>query len=260
MAEASSSGPLKVALERDGALLHLTLNRPKANICDAQMIEALQAALDAHAGHAALRGVLLDAEGPHFSFGASVEEHLAERCAGMLASLHALILTLAGCRVPVLVAVRGQCLGGGLEIALAGGPIFAAPNAQFGQPEIKLGVFAPAASCLLPWRVSAVAAEDLLCSGRSIDAAQALAIGLVQMLADDPVAAALAYFDEHLAPRSAAALAHAMQAVRAPRLAAMRDELARVERLYLQSLMKTRDANEGLAAFLAKRSPTWEHR
>ena len=260
MAEASSSGPLKVALERDGALLHLTLNRPKANICDAQMIEALQAALDAHADHAALRAVLLDAEGPHFSFGASVEEHLAERCAGMLASLHALILTLAGCRVPVLVAVRGQCLGGGLEIALAGGPIFAAPNAQFGQPEIKLGVFAPAASCLLPWRVSAVAAEDLLCSGRSIDAAQALAIGLVQMLADDPVAAALAYFDEHLAPRSAAALAHAMQAVRAPRLAAMRDELARVERLYLQSLMKTRDANEGLAAFLAKRSPTLEHR
>ena len=260
MAEASSSGPLKVALERDGALLHLTLNRPKANICDAQMIEALQAALDAHADHAALRAVLLDAEGPHFSFGASVEEHLAERCAGMLASLHALILTLAGCRVPVLVAVRGQCLGGGLEIALAGGPIFAAPNAQFGQPEIKLGVFAPAASCLLPWRVSAVAAEDLLCSGRSIDAAQALAIGLVQMLADDPVAAALAYFAEHLAPRSAAALAHAMQAVRAPRLAAMRDELARVERLYLQSLMKTRDANEGLAAFLAKRSPTWEHR
>ena len=260
MAEASSSGPLKVALERDGALLHLTLNRPKANICDAQMIEALQAALDAHADHAALRAVLLDAEGPHFSFGASVEEHLAERCAGMLASLHALILALAGCRVPVLVAVRGQCLGGGLEIALAGGPIFAAPNAQFGQPEIKLGVFAPAASCLLPWRVNAVAAEDLLCSGRSIDAAQALAIGLVQMLADDPVAAALAYFDEHLAPRSAAALAHAMQAVRAPRLAAMRDELARVERLYLQSLMKTRDANEGLAAFLAKRSPTWEHR
>ena len=108
--------------------------------------------------------------------------------------------------------------------------------------------------------LGAVATEDLLCSGRSIDAAQALAIGLVQMLADDPVAAALAYFDEHLAPRSAAALAHAMQAVRAPRLAAMRDELARVERLYLQSLMKTRDANEGLAAFLAKRSPTWEHR
>lgn len=255
-----AESPLKVALERDGALLRLTLNRPKANICDAQMIGALQAALDAHASHAALRGVLIDAEGPHFSFGASVEEHLADRCAGMLAALHALILSLAGCRVPVLVAVRGQCLGGGLEIALAGGPLFAAPNAQFGQPEIKLGVFAPAASCLLPWRVSAVAAEDLLCSGRSIDATRALAIGLVHALADDPAAAALAYFDEHLAPRSAAALAHALQAARAPRLAALRDDLARVERLYLSSLMQTRDANEGLDAFLAKRAPTWEHR
>jgi cyclohexa-1,5-dienecarbonyl-CoA hydratase len=258
-----AESPLKVALERDGALLRLTLARPKANICDAQMIGALQAALDAHAGHAgssALRGVLLDAEGPHFSFGASVEEHLAERCAGMLASLHALILALAGFRVPVLVAVRGQCLGGGLEIALAGGPIFAAPNAQFGQPEVKLGVFAPAASCLLPWRVSAIAAEDLLCSGRSIDAARALAIGLVHALADDPAAAALAYFDEHLAAHSGAALAHALQAARAPRVAALREDLARVERLYLQSLMSTHDANEGLAAFLAKRTPHWEHR
>jgi cyclohexa-1,5-dienecarbonyl-CoA hydratase len=120
--------------------------------------------------------------------------------------------------VPVLVAVRGQCLGGGLEIALAGGPIFAAPNAQFGQPEIKLGVFAPAARCLLPWRVNASRRR-----GPAVQRAQhrrraALAIGLVHALADDPAAAALAWFDEHLAPRSAAALAHAPPP-RAPRLA-----------------------------------------
>ena len=258
-----AESPVRVGLERDGALLRLTLDRPKANICDAEMIGALQAALDAHDAHPAqpaLRGVLLDAAGPHFSFGASVEEHLAERCAAMLAALHALVLRIAGWRVPVLVAVRGQCLGGGLEIALAGGPIFAAPDAQFGQPEVKLGVFAPAASCLLPWRVSAIAAEELLCSGRSIDAPRALAIGLVHALADDPAAAALAYFDEHLAPRSAAALAHELQGVRAPRLAALRADLARVEPLYLPSLMQTRDANEGLAAFLARRAANWEHR
>jgi cyclohexa-1,5-dienecarbonyl-CoA hydratase len=250
---------LKVWLDRDAALLRLRLARPKANICDAQMIAALQAALDAHRD-SALRGVLLDAEGPHFSFGASVEEHLADRCAQMLASLHALIIAMAELPAPILTAVRGQCLGGGLEIALAGGPIFAAPDAQFGQPEIRLGVFAPAASCLLPWRVSAVAAEDLLCSGRSIGAAQAHAIGLVQVLADDPEAAALAYFDEHLAPRSAAALACAMSAARAARVRELRERLAEVERVYLQRLMKTHDANEGLAAFLAKRAPAWQHR
>jgi cyclohexa-1,5-dienecarbonyl-CoA hydratase len=256
MAEA----PVRAWLDRDGALLRLRLARPKANICDAAMIAALHAALDAHRGHGALRGVLLDAEGPHFSFGASVEEHLADRCAAMLASLHALILALAAFPVPVLVAVRGQCLGGGLEIALAGGPIFATADAQFGQPEIKLGVFAPAASCLLGWRISPVAAEDLLCSGRSINGSTALALGLVQLLADDPEAAALAWFDEHLAPRSAAALACAMAAVRAPRLRELRERLAEVERLYLERLMKTRDANEGLAAFLERRSPAWEHR
>jgi hypothetical protein len=114
------------------------------------MIAALQAALDAHRDRAGAARRAARRRGPHFSFGASVEEHLAERCAAMLAALHALVLTLAGYPVPVLVAVRGQCLGGGLEVALAGGPIFAAPDARFGQPEIKLGVFAPAASCCCP--------------------------------------------------------------------------------------------------------------
>ena len=121
MAETASS-PLKVWLDRDGALLRLRLNRPKANICDAAMIGALRAGLAAHRSTPGLRGVLLDAEGPHFSFGASVEEHLAERCAAMLGALHALILDMVEFPVPMLVAVRGQCLGGGLEIALAGGP------------------------------------------------------------------------------------------------------------------------------------------
>ena len=255
-----TDSPLRTAVERDGGLLRLTLARPKANIVDASMIGALAAALARHAGERAIRGVLLDAEGPHFSFGASVEEHLAERCAAMLSSLHALVLSLAGFPVPVLVAVRGQCLGGGLEIALAGGPIFASPDARFGQPEIKLGVFAPAASCLLGWRVSAVAAEELLWSGRSIDGPAALALGLVQVLADDPEAAALAWFDEHLAPLSAAAITHAVLATRAPRLRELRQRLAEVEQLYLERLMQTRDANEGLAAFLERRSPVWEHR
>ena len=258
MTEAASC--LRVWLERDGALLRLRLARPKANIVDAAMIAALHAALDAYRAGPGLRGVLLDAEGPHFSFGASVEEHLADRCAGMLAGLHALILAMVEFPVPLLVAVRGHCLGGGLELALAGGPIFAAPGAQFGQPEIKLGVFAPAASCLLGWRVNQNAAEDLLWSGRSIDAGQALAIGLANALADDPEAAALAWFDEHLAPRSAAALACAVSAVRAPRVRELRERLADVERLYLQRLMTTRDANEGLAAFLERRTPVWEHR
>jgi cyclohexa-1,5-dienecarbonyl-CoA hydratase len=258
MADAAS--PLKSWLERDGALLRLRLARPKANLCDAAMIARLRAALDTQRANTALRGVLLDAEGPQFSFGASVEEHLPAQCAQMLSSLHALVVDLVEYPAPVPVAVRGRCLGGGLEIALAGGPIFASRDAQFGQPEIRLGVFAPAASCLLPWRVNPAAAEDLLWSGRSIGAERAHAIGLVHALADDPEAAALAYFDEWLAGKSAAAVRCAVAAVRVPRGRRLRERLAEVERLYLDNLMHTRDAHEGLAAFLANRAPVWEHR
>ncbi len=261
------AGPLKVWIERDGALLRLRLAKPKANIVDAAMIAALQGAFDAHRGNAAHRtsavqhrAVLVDAEGPHFSFGASVEEHLAERCAGMLASLHALLLAMLEWPVPILVAVKGQCLGGGLELAMGGSLIFAAADAKLGQPEIQLGVFAPAASCLLPPRIGQAAAEDLLLSGRSIGADEALRLGLVQSVSADAEAAALAYFDQYLAGKSASSLACAVAAVRGGYLLRVRRRIAEVERLYLTRLMQTRDANEGLAAFIAKRPPKWEHK
>jgi cyclohexa-1,5-dienecarbonyl-CoA hydratase len=255
----AGSAALRAFVERDGALLRLRLARPKANLIDAEMIAALHGALLEHRAQRGLRAVLIDAEGAHFSFGASVEEHLADRCAAMLASLHALLIEMLEFPVPILAAVRGQCLGGGLELALAATTIFAAADAQFGQPEIKLGVFAPAASCLMPYRLSHAAAEDLLFSGRSIAGTEAKAIGLVDALAEDPESAALAWFDAHLASKSAAALALAMAAVRGPRNAEIRKRLAELERLYVDTLMRTRDANEGIAAFLERRQPQWEH-
>jgi cyclohexa-1,5-dienecarbonyl-CoA hydratase len=252
--------PLHVELEKDGALLRLRLSRPKANIVDAAMIAALRAALDEHLSGTRLRAVLLEAEGPHFSFGASVEEHLPGSCAAMLRELHALLLALVASPVPVLVAVRGQCLGGGLELAAAGHRIFAAPGATLGQPEIKLAVFAPAASCLLPERIGRSRADDLLFSGRGIGAEEAHRIGLVDALADDPSAAALAWFEEHLAKRSASSLRFAVRAARYDFVYRIRRKLAEVERLYLEELMATHDAVEGLSAFIAKRSPAWEDR
>lgn len=255
-----STAPLVTGLEREGALLRLTLARPKANLIDAAMIAALHDALARHAASRTLRGAILDAQGPHFSFGASVEEHLPDQCAAMLASLHALILRMLDFPAPILTAVRGQCLGGGLEVALAGGPIFATPDAKLGQPEMMLGVFAPAASVLLPYRVNQTAAEDLLFSGRTVSGTEAHAMGLVYAVADDPESAALGYIERHLAGKSAAALACAIAAARGAMLPKVRHRLADVERVYLDRLMQTRDANEGLVAFLGKRKPKWEHR
>ena len=180
------TNPVKVWFERDGTLLRLRLDRPKANVLDAATISALDAALVEHGAKPGLLGILIDATGPHFSFGASVEEHLPAQCAEMLSGFHRLILRVLGSPVPVLMAVRGQCLGGGLELVSAGHLIFASPDARLGQPEIQIGVFAPAASCLLPERIGLAAAEDMLISGRSVTAEEAFRMGLLTEVAADP--------------------------------------------------------------------------
>jgi cyclohexa-1,5-dienecarbonyl-CoA hydratase len=252
--------PLKIWHEADGRLLRLRLNQPKANLIDAGMIAALDKVLAEHIGNAKLSAILIDAEGPHFSFGASVEEHLPGECAAMLRDLHHLILRMVESPVPLLVAVRGQCLGGGLEFALAGHLMFVAPDASLGQPEMKLGVFAPAASCLLPEVVGPSRAFDLLVSGRSITGAEAAAIGIAHEAAADPEHAAVAYFEEHLKPKSASSLRHAVKAARLDYVARVKDKIRPVERLYLDELMATHDAVAGLEAFIAKKVPQWQHR
>jgi cyclohexa-1,5-dienecarbonyl-CoA hydratase len=256
----AAPAPLRVWLDEGGQLLRLRLARPKANVIDAAMIAALGHALTLHLDRADLLGALIDAEGPNFSFGASVEEHLPASCTTMLKSLHALLLRLVASPIPVLVAARGQCLGGGLELALAGTLLFIGPDARLGQPEIKLGVIAPAASCLLPERIGRAQADALLLSGRSVGAEEALALGLATAVAADPEGAAIAWFKEYLAGKSAASLRRAQRAARLDLVERVRAKLARVEALYLDDLMATRDAVEGLEAFLAKRPPRWEHR
>jgi cyclohexa-1,5-dienecarbonyl-CoA hydratase len=256
----STGAPLAAWLEADGRLLRLRLSRPRANLVDAAMIAALDAALAAHLDRAELTAVMLDAEGPNFSFGASVEEHLPGACAAMLASLHALLGRMLDSPVPILVAVHGRCLGGGLELALAGHLVFVAPGAELGQPEIRLGVFAPAGSCLLPELVGPQRALDLLVSGRSIGGDEAARIGLAVAATADPQQAALDYFTRELLPKSAAAVRHATRAARAAFADRVRARLAAAERAYLEELMQTRDAVEGLTAFIEKRPAVWEHR
>ncbi len=175
----------------------------------------------------------------------------------MIGVFHRLFRLMLEANVITLAAVRGQCLGGGLELASFCNRLFASPDARLGQPEIQLGVFAPVASVALAERVGRSRAEDLCLSGRSLTAEEGLAIGLVDEVAEDPSRAALAYAREHLLPRSASSLRLALRAVRAGFAERFDAELARVERLYLDELMSTADANEGLVAFIEKRKPIW---
>jgi cyclohexa-1,5-dienecarbonyl-CoA hydratase len=242
-----------------GAVLRLLLAAPKANILDAEMIAALTRAFREAGDRPDLKCVIVEGEGPHFSFGASVPEHLPGAVESMLPRFHDLFRTMFDAGIFTIAAVRGQCLGGGLELAMACNRVLAAPGAKLGQPEIRLGVLAPVASVLLAERTGRPCAEDLCLTGRIVDAEEALRIGLADGIAEDPGEAALAWAREHLLAKSAAALRHALRAVRTPLLRRFDEDLRRVEAIYLEDLMKTADAEEGLRAFLEKRDPKWSN-
>ncbi|MDY0012483.1 MAG: cyclohexa-1,5-dienecarbonyl-CoA hydratase [Rhodocyclaceae bacterium] len=252
-----SDSPIRSWLDRDGAVLRLRLARPKANVIDRAMMAALREALAAQAGGQGLKAVVLDHEGPHFSFGASIQEHMPDQLESMLTELHRLLRAILEYPVPVLMVVRGQCLGGGLELAGAGNLIFAATDAFFGQPEIQLAGFAPAASCILPERVGQARAEELLLSGRAISAADALRFGLVQDVSEDPEAAALAWVDTHLLPKSAIALRIALKGSHQVFARRVVERFAVVEKICMEELLPTHDMAEGMSAFLEKRQPAW---
>lgn len=249
----ASQTPVRAERTHDGRHLRLALAGGRGNVLDRHMMAALGEALAAHAADPRLKAVTLAHEGPHFSYGASIPEHLPDQVASMLAAMHALCRALAATEVFLQASVRGYCLGGGLEVALCCDRIVASPGATLGQPEVDLGVIAPVASVLLPLRVGEARAVQLLTSGRRVDAAEALALGLVDEVADDPDAAALAFAEAHLFAKSGAALRHAIRAARASRRRALGADLDAVEQLYLGDLMRTHDAVEGVQAFIEKR-------
>ncbi len=249
----------KLSLEalHDGQLWRVTLDSPKANILDAEMIAGLDALFTCARDEKHLKLITIEGRGNHYCFGASVEEHMPGQCDAMLKGLHGMLGKLHDCHISVHSLVSGFCLGAGLELAAFCHRIYACPKATLGQPEIQLGVFAPVASAILEGRVGRGAAEDLCLSGRNYDAQEAYRVGLVDQLCEDPWQAAEAYFEAHLAPRSASSLRLAVRAMRAEFGTRFRKRIADLEHLYLDELMATRDAVEGLTAFTEKRKPDW---
>jgi len=250
---------LRIAHLNNEALWRVALDAPKGNVIDSTMTAELTELFRAAEKERRLKAVVLTAEGDHFSFGASVEEHRPESVAGMLAGFHGLFRQIARSGVPVLAAVRGSCLGGGLELVAFCQRIFAHPEARFGQPEIKLGVFAPVASAILADRVGRGAADDLLLSGRTVRCEEASAMRLIDTVEEQPEAAALAWAEKYLLPHSASSLRMATRAARLEFMQRFERCIEELERLYLDELMATHDAQEGIQAFLEKRSPWWNN-
>jgi cyclohexa-1,5-dienecarbonyl-CoA hydratase len=166
-------------------------------------------------------------------------------------------------QVPVAALVEGPCLGGAFELALACHLVFATPKATFGCPEIKLGVFPPVLAAIGAQQLGGAVADRLVLTGGDLSAAEAKATGWLTLLIEegDPKEVVRTWYRDNLAPLSAFSLRRATWAARhaGGMFERLGEPLARAEKHYLEVLVPSHDGNEGIAAFLERRKPSWRH-
>jgi cyclohexa-1,5-dienecarbonyl-CoA hydratase len=236
----------------------LTLNRPPLNILALASIRELAGALEMVALQPGLKALVLAATGKAFCAGVDVADHTPDRTEPMIREFCALFTRLRTLPVPTIAVVRGAALGGGTELAVACDVVLAATSARFGQPEIKLGVFPPIAAALLPHLIGYQQAARLLFSGETITAGEAARLGLVtSVVPDDELETALERLLTQFRGMSAAALHMTKRALLYGADLGVTRALPRIEDLYLDDLMATADAREGVQAFIEKRQPVW---
>jgi cyclohexa-1,5-dienecarbonyl-CoA hydratase len=249
---------LKVII--DDGIGALTLSQPPLNILTRSVLGEIREALERLVAERGIRVLLLRAEGKHFSAGADVGEHLPPAFEQLIPEFMRTIAALRDFPLPVVAAVRGRCLGGGFELVQGVDLIVAGEGASFGQPEIMLGVIPPAACPLLPMLCAPGRAAEIVFTGDPLTAADAERAGLVaKVVPDDQVEDEALALCRRIARHSAAALRVAKRALRAGEAAMRPAAFATAEHLYRHDLMGTRDALEGLTAFLEKRRPVWTH-
>ena len=199
---------VRVDTTTEGTIV-LRLDRPPGNVLGIDLCRQLRQEIATAADDPAAKLLVVASEGEHFSFGASVEEHLPEQAEEMLAAMGELVGALYSHPYPTLAAIRGRCLGGGFEVALACDMLVAEESSIMAAPEIRLGVFAPAATVLLQAGVPRCVAAEVLLTGRDLSAAEALQFGLInRVVADGTLCEAVvefasAFVQRHSAPSPA---------------------------------------------------------
>src|SRR5215211_190089 len=240
----------------------ITFARPPLNVFNIEMMREISKALG-ECARRELVAIVFDADKNcrAFSAGVAIEDHVQETIFQMLDSFHSIFRQLEQLAKPAIAVVDGAALGGGCELVAACDIVIASDRSRFGQPEIKLGVFPPVAAVLLPMVISPKRARELILTGEIIDAVEAGRLGLCNHVVPGA----------HLEPKllevlaklkelSGTSLAYARQSLDLGRGRSIDDALDEQENIYLQELMKTQDANEGVKAFMEKRKAIWRHR
>jgi cyclohexa-1,5-dienecarbonyl-CoA hydratase len=204
--------------------------------------------------------ILFNAKGKCFSAGVDVGEHMGDLASKMITAFHGMFRLMNALELPTVASVYGSCLGGGCELALFCDLVVASESAKFGQPEIQVGVFPPIAAQLMPRIMGRKAALELILSGRIITAHEAMAMGLVnKVVKEEELESATNEFTKPYLGLSAEVLRITKRAISAGLRDDFEPSLQIIEEIYLNELMKTADANEGLKAFLDKRKPEWKN-
>lgn len=251
-----------VRLETAGRVARITLDRPPLHILDGATIDALGAAVARVAATSGVVVTVIGATGDKaFSSGVEIRDHVPEKAAAMIHRFHAVIRAVRALECVTVAAVRGVALGGGFELALACDMIVAEEGSSFGAPEIWLACFPPVGAAALPRHLAPQKAAEIVLSGEQITADEAAQMGLVNLVvAQGGMEGALARYVSLFTEKSAAALRIAKRALRAGEERPFEAALAEAERLYLDELLRTEDAAEGINAYLEKREPRWKDR
>jgi len=242
-------------------ITRVTLARPPLNVLNISMMRELGQALMSDAVTKGACVVALQATGKAFSAGVDVADHTPEKMEEMLEQFHEVIRLVQECPVPTVALVNGAALGGGAELATSCDIVLAANRAKFGQPEIQLGVFPPVAMVNLPGTIGVRRAAEMIFTGNVISAAEAERIGLVnKVYPDDSFDVEAEAYLQKFTHLSRTSLMQTKQAFRtALSMSNPKSALDMLEDVYLNRLMETHDAKEGIAAYLEKRRPVWAH-
>ena len=240
----------------------ITFARPPLNVFNIEMMREITAALVQSAQREIVAVVFAaDKDCRAFSAGVAIEEHVQDTIYQMLDSFHAIFRQLEQIAKPVIAVVDGAALGGGCELVAACDIVIASDRSRFGVPEVKLGVFPPVATILLPLVVGEKRGRELILTGEIIDAVEAGRLGLCNHVVPGAhLEPKLLEVTAKLRELSGTSLEFARRAMDLGRGRTLDEALSEQENIYLHELMKTADANEGIKAFMEKRKPVWRHR
>ncbi len=253
----SAKSPGTVSVVRVGGRATVTWEHGPANVFDLALLRELTRALERPEVTGA-HVVVLRGGGKSWSGGLSVEDHLKPRVAAMFEAFHETLVALWNLPPPTIGQVHGRCLGGGLELLMACDLAIASEGATFGQPEVRLGVFAPFGAALYPHLLGPRPTAELLYLGTPFDAPRAASAGIVnRVVPEEELDASVALTAQTLCSHRAETL-RLMKRVLRKNVTDPWSRMAVAERAYLDELMALEDAEEGLRAFLEKRTPDWK--